>query len=128
MAEKSSVKADKMSSAEAVQNEISQLLRQLACPVAAGDSVKALIRRAAHRTGLPYSKTKRYWYSEVRVVPAHDADNIRTAAQSHEDRLKRTLLENLMAFQTSDPTFYREAIEKLGAQVFSGGDNARKAG
>lgn len=114
--------------AEHVQEEIAKLLRRLAEPVVAGESVKACIRRASMRAGLPYGQVKRAWYFEWATIPAFVADQIRERAAAHDQRLKASMVEALSAMQTSDPDFYRAAIEALGAVMLPGGDVSRRGG
>jgi hypothetical protein len=99
---------------EDIQNEIARLLRRLADPVTAGESVKACIRRASTRAGLPYGQTKRLWYREWRDIPAFVADNIRERADKHDRKLKHAAFQALVALQESDPVFYRSCIEEMG--------------
>jgi hypothetical protein len=128
MTENQSARTEKMSTADTVQDEISVLLKRLADPVVAGESVKACIRRASTRSGMPYTQTKRAWYREWKSIPAHIADNIRQAARRHDERLKRAMVQNLIALQQSDPDFYRAAIEELGAAAFPDKHDARQMG
>lgn len=114
-----------MTTAEQVQDEISTLLRRLADPVVAGESVKALIRRASVRAGLPPGQTKRLWYSEMHNIPAHIADQIREKAYQHERKLKRSVVEAISVMQVTDPDFYRSVIEAAGAVLLPSGDFSR---
>jgi len=100
--------------AEEIQDEIARLLRRLADPVVAGESVKACIRRASTRAGLSYGQTKRCWYKEMRNIPAHVADEIRERAAAHDRRLQQAAFQAIIALQDSDPDYYRECIEKVG--------------
>jgi hypothetical protein len=63
--------------AESVRMEMACIVRLAAEPVRPDDHIGALIRRAATRLGLNYSRAKRLWYSEVSVIPAHEADALR---------------------------------------------------
>jgi hypothetical protein len=99
---------------EQIQDEISALLKRLADPVTAGESVKACIRRASQRAGLPYGQTKRLWYSEWRTIPAHVADEIRERAEIHDRRLQQAAFQAILALQDSDPEYYRHCIEEMG--------------
>ena len=103
-----------VTTAEDVQEEISKLLKRLADPVEAGESVKACIRRASMRAGLTYTQTKRGWYGEWINIPAHVADTIRERAAAHDRRLKHAAFQALVAMQESDPEFYRQCIEEVG--------------
>jgi uncharacterized protein YbaR (Trm112 family) len=117
-----------MHTAEQVQAEMSGLLRQLACPVAAGESVKCLIRRAAMRSGLPHNQVKRLWYGEQKGIPAYLADNIREAAAKHDRRLKRSMVEALAVMQALDPDYYRDIVQDVGDLLLSDGDEPRRQG
>lgn len=114
-----------MTTAEQVQDEISILLRRLADPVVAGESVKACIRRASVRAGLPPGQVKRLWYREWSTIPAHVADQIREKAAHHERSLKRSIVEAISVMQTLDPDFYRSVIEAAGEVLLPGGDLPR---
>lgn len=103
-----------MTRAEEIQDEISLLLKRLADPVVAGESVKALIRRSSMRSGIPFNQTKRLWYREWNNIPAHVADQIRERANHHERQLKRSVVEAISVMQTTDPDFYRDVIEAAG--------------
>lgn len=100
--------------AEEIQTEIARLLRQLANPVTAGESVKTCIRRASTRAGLPYGQTKKLWYREWQNIPAYMADNIREKAAAHDRKLKQAAYQAVVALQESDPDFYRDCIEAMG--------------
>lgn len=117
-----------MTTAEQVKDEISVLLRRLADPVVAGESVKALIRRASVRAGLPHGQTKRLWYAEVHNIPAHIADHIRERAFQHERKLKRSVVEAISVMQVTDPDYYRDLIEAAGAVLLPGGELTRSHG
>jgi hypothetical protein len=108
-----------------VQDEIAKLLRRLADPVVAGESVKACIRRASMRAGITHGQTKRLWYSEMSMVPAFLADQIRERAAAHDRKLKASMVEALAAMQASDPDFYRSAIETLSDALLPIGNVAR---
>ena len=103
-----------MITAEDVQDEISALLRKLADPVVAGESVKECICRAAWRGGLTFTQAKRAWYREWRNIPAHVADSIREKATAHDRQLKHAAFRTLVDLQDSDPEFFRDCIEAMG--------------
>jgi hypothetical protein len=117
-----------MTTAEQVQDEISILLRRLADPVVAGESVKACIRRASMRAGLPQGQVKRLWYREWSTIPAYVADQIREKARHHDRSLKRTIIEAISIMQTTDPDFYREVIEAAGAVLLPDGNQSGPRG
>ena len=62
-------------------DEAAALARRCAGPVAAGDSVKGLIRRAAMRTGLSAGRVKTIWYREARQIRAEEMDALRRRAR-----------------------------------------------
>jgi uncharacterized protein YbaR (Trm112 family) len=103
-----------MRTADQIQDEISALLRHLADPAVAGESVKACIRRAATRAGLTYGQTKKLWYKETKNIPAFLADELRERSTRHDRELRRAAFHALVEMQQSDPEFYRDAIEALG--------------
>lgn len=107
--------------AEDIREEIAQLLKQLADPVTAGESVKACIRRASMRAGLSYGQAHRAWYREWRNIPAHVADSIRERAVEHDRKLKRQMVEAISVMQATDPDFYRDVIEAAGAALLRSG-------
>lgn len=114
--------------AQQVQDEMAALLRRLADPVVAGESVKACIRRASMRSGLPHGQTKRLWYSEMSTIPAFVADQIRERAAAHDRKLKASMVEALCAMQQSGPDFYRSAIEALSEALLPAGNVAGAGG
>lgn len=121
-----------MRTADQIQDEMSALLRRLADPAVAGESVKACIRRAATRAGLTYCQTKKLWYRETRNIPAFVADEIRERAARHDRELKRAALQAIVTMQETDPQFYRSCIEALGEVVLPeccpDGEAGREAG
>ena len=114
--------------AEDIQDEISRLLRRLADPVQAGESVKACIRRASQRAGLPYGQGKRLWYRETRNIPAFLADEIRERAAAHDRRLQQAAFKAIVALQESDPDYYRRCIEEVGDILLPVGGQRRASG
>lgn len=125
--EKLSVTAESMT-AEAIQDEIAAALRRLADPVTAGESVKACLRRAATRAGLPYGQAKRYWYQEASSVPAHVYLQIMGRATAHDRKLQQNMFRAVCAMQESDPDFYRNHIEAIGELLFLERSDPRKGG
>jgi uncharacterized protein YbaR (Trm112 family) len=103
-----------MRTADQVQDEISALLRHLADPAVAGESVKACIRRAATRAGLTYRQTKKLWYRETKNIPAFLADELRERATRHDKELRRAAFHALVEMQQSDPEFFSDALKALG--------------
>lgn len=100
--------------AEQVQEEISGLLRHLAEPVNAGESIQQCIRKVSMRAGLPYGQIKRMWYGEWKKIPAHIADHLRERAAAHDRRLQQSALQTLLAMRESNPDLFSQSIEALG--------------
>lgn len=61
--------------------EASVLICACAEPVRAGESIKALIRKAARRAGIPQGRARSLWYAEARAVRAEEMDCLRKAAR-----------------------------------------------
>ncbi len=60
-----------------VAAEMRAIVMEAAWPSVPGESVGAAIQRAARRLHLGYSRVRAYWYSQVRLVPAEEADRLR---------------------------------------------------
>jgi hypothetical protein len=74
--------------------EMSGIVREASQPCAPGESVKALIRRAAIRLGLPHRRARALWYAEARAIRAEEADRLRAAqAALLADRARRLQAE-----------------------------------
>lgn len=65
-----------------IADEMAAIVRQAAAPVQPGESVGALVNRAARRLGLGPRRARAYWYGEVRNVPAEEADRLRAARRT----------------------------------------------
>ncbi len=57
---------------DVIASEMAAIVRLAAEPVAPGETVGELIRRAARRVGLSYGRVKKYWYREITRPPAHE--------------------------------------------------------
>jgi hypothetical protein len=61
--------------------EAQTLVRRIAEPCPAGDSVKAAIGRASRRVGLGFTRVRALWYADERIsVSAVEMDKLRRAA------------------------------------------------
>lgn len=80
-----------------VEFEASSLLRDLVAPPYPGESVKALIGRAARRSGLTFIRAKKLWYGEVRdnAIRAEEMDALRRAARVKQDEAESGLIGEL---------------------------------
>lgn len=113
--------------ADDIAEEISGLLRKLAEPTTAGETVKQCINRAARNSGLTFRQAQRGWYREWKNIPALLADQIRQRAAEHDRKLKAAAFQTILAMQASDPDLYRQCIEELG-DLFGAEREARRAG
>ena len=68
-----------------VELEASSILRGLAEPVSAGESIKALINRAARKAGMTTSRTRKIWYGEAKAILAQEMDALRKAAAKRQE-------------------------------------------
>jgi hypothetical protein len=65
-------------------DEAQVLVRRCAEPRPAGDQVKAAVRRASRRLGIPFSRTRDIWYGDARRIDAEEMDRLRQGAQNAE--------------------------------------------
>lgn len=88
-------------------SEMSASLRRLAEPVRAGESIKALIGKAARRANMSYSRVRELWYGRAKVS-ADEIERVRglLRAKSQED-----VHEEIAAL--------RARLEALEAQIAS---------
>lgn len=123
--EKSSPRGDKRSEGSdmsaSASAEARYLVRRCAEPVKAGESVKALIRRVAMRTGLSPARVKSFWYEEAKQHLSHEMDRLRQmAAQSAKEeenaamREREELRQRLVRIEAA---LFREASEKPDSPV-----------
>lgn len=73
--------------ADHVREDMRAIVREAAEPIAPDDSVKARIRRAANRLGLPFGRAKRLWYGEAAQVTAEEYINANN--KIHHRRMQR---------------------------------------
>lgn len=67
--------------------EAQELVRQAAQPgTETGERICAAIRRASHRLGLSYGKTKAYWYAERRRVSHAEFANLKARLETLNER------------------------------------------
>lgn len=64
--------------------EFSQLMRRVAGPRDADETIVHSINRAARKLGLSRGEAKRFWYGERRVVPSELMDRARALAGDAE--------------------------------------------
>ena len=103
--------------------EASVLVRLVAEPRPAGDSVKAAIGRAARRVGFTFVRTKNLWYGDARRIDAAEIDTLRRATAQRRDNLDagraeaRDAITRLSAMRAAlvakDPDFFGPDIASL---------------
>jgi hypothetical protein len=64
--------------------EAQTLVRRCAEPRPAGDQVKAAVRRASQRLGIPFSRVRDIWYGDARRIDAEEMDRLRQVAENAE--------------------------------------------
>lgn len=108
--------------------EAQTLVRLLAEPCPAGDSVKAQIGRASRRVGLGFNRVRSFWYADERcAVSADELDTLRRAAgarkqndQAIADDLEKRLdvVERMLfAMAQQDQEFVSEMLHSLRSSV-----------
>ena len=70
-----------------VESEASSLLRAIVAPPFPGESVKALIGRAARKGGLTFIRARKLWYREARAILASEMDALRAARRQREEEI-----------------------------------------
>lgn len=87
--------------AEAVRERLTEQVKEIV-EVSPGNSVKERLRTAARYLGMPFSRVQDYLYGEVRLPPAHEADQIRAYYQA-----ARELVEARNAYEERRSRFLR---------------------
>jgi len=118
---------DKSSSGSAMSAlaESQSLIRRVAEPCPAGDSVKAAIGRAARRLRWSYTRARAFWYADDRIkVSADEINQLRTAAKqqaagtvNHEVLARLEAVENMLRALASrlpqDQDFYGAQADQI---------------
>jgi hypothetical protein len=65
-------------------DEAQILVRRCAEPRPAADQVKAAVRRASQRLGIPFSRVRDIWYGDARRIDAGEMDKLRQEAEKAE--------------------------------------------
>ncbi len=102
----------------------SEFLRELAGPVKAGETKRA-IDRAGKLAGLSFTRASDLWYRKARRVEEFEQESIAAALvknrrvvarkEFHELRTRMARLETLLA--QSDPEFHQGTIEQVREQL-----------
>lgn len=98
--------------------EASALLRRVAGPRGAGDSVKALIRRTARRLQWGPSRVKDVWYQDARRIEAYEMDRLRAeAARADIENAVRSVVGLRERLAATDPDFHKPTIDALDSAL-----------
>ena len=99
--------------------EAQNLVRKVAEPVPAGDSVKAAIGRASRRLRWNFNRTKSLWYADPRTkVSGDELNELRNAAKQTAGAAGDDLMARLAFIEERlrqiDPDFFGPEIDTLG--------------
>lgn len=102
------------------EREAYDLVRRVAEPRTAGDSVKQAIIRAARRLRWSITRTKAIWYAEARRIDASEMDQLRALASEQAARYSRMA----EALRHVDAEMYQPDIDALIDAAFKlGGED-----
>lgn len=113
----------------AIACEMERLVKHAAEPIAAGESIKAQMRRAWEALGRPtWWRFRAAWYREAGAWPAYVVDDFRTRAAARHRKQEevrareRTNAASVLAdlrqhYAASDPELYREQIAAIDAAL-----------
>src|SRR6266404_214669 len=109
--------------------EATQMLRELAKPMAYGEPIKLVIERTSNIVRISYWRTFDLWYGKARRVEDYEYEKIKTALrikresaarnELHDIKIRIARLESLL--RTSDPDFHRLDIDFAREMVRDGG-------
>lgn len=105
---------EKPMTAASISSEMSAGLRQLSEPVRAGDSIKALIGKAARRAGMSYSRAYECWYGRAKVR-AEEMDRVRSLLQAKEQEAINVEIVELRARLAALEEQLARPTEAMGA-------------
>ena len=118
------------------QAEAGALLREIVSPPAPGESVKALIGRAARHSGLTFTRARKLWYGEARSILAHELDHLRQTARARKAKQReeakadedrgwaelRDVIERLDRIERSLSSVIENRLRPMGDQTGAQGD------
>jgi hypothetical protein len=79
--------------------EMHDIVREAALPAKSGEPVVAAIRRAAQQLNIPYARARGYWYEQVRLVPAQEADTLREWRRNWKRKRREALHAELVELE-----------------------------
>src|ERR1700756_1252106 len=99
-------------------DEAKMLVRRCAEPGPAGDQVKAAVRRASQRLGIPFSRVRDIWYGDARRIDADEMDKLRQEAEKAELAQAVAAIEFLKnKFLAAPPSAPHQVIASLRAAL-----------
>jgi hypothetical protein len=109
----------------AIASEMQSSLRLIAEPVHAGESIKALIGKAARRVGFDYWRTHDLWYGRARRIDAVELEAVRARVRRQEEaeanaeiaELRARLARLESALELADADFHGPTREALRGQM-----------
>ena len=99
-----------MVSADDVVDEMRSLLVQEMPDRSPGETITRCLETAAYRLGISFSRAQSYWWRKVRLVPAQEADRMRTRAREARQRKIEELEATLARLKAADDG--HEAMEE----------------
>ncbi len=118
--------------------EASFLVRKIAEPAPAGDSVKGAILRAYRRLGTwTHNRVRDVWYGDHRIsVSGDELNQLRALARQQTESARDTELEEMRAWMATlqsrlerlDSEFFVREIEGLSASASSAGGRENEPG
>jgi hypothetical protein len=112
-------KDEKLSrNSETPHQEICRLLKEIAGKASAGETEDVLIRRAAYRVGITYSKARAYWYLDARRVDSEHMDAARAKAPSKEVIAAIAAVESVWLTPSLENTVAAvEAVARVAGEI-----------
>jgi hypothetical protein len=95
--------------------------------------VKAAVRRASRRLGLPFTRTRDLWYGDARRIDAAEMDRLRRGAENVEfaqaiagiEVLRNRMLESNLPASSQVFAALTAALSALGLHAEGGAPEAR---
>ncbi len=102
-------------------NHLADLLKEAAAPITRDEKIDAVIRRAADRCGISYSRAFNIWYGRAKWTTAEETEAVACAVDQqrrqsarnelHELRTRIAIMESRL--NQMDQDFYSATIDAL---------------
>lgn len=107
-------------------SEASELIRRIAGPREAGESIKAAIVKTARRLGFSYSRTRDIWYGNARRIDANEMDALREReARLDRDRAIAAVVVIRERLVSTDEDFHGPTVAALDGALRAMGAEVR---